>query len=489
MANNNRKKIPGNIIKWILAVFMFSACLVYGFSFASVIFALLGVYFLPIAPIQNFFHKIMPKKKVLRGIIAFVIFVVGCCVAPQVETTTPEVTNPTDITISSEATSEPTVEITTEPTTEPTTEATTEPITEPTTAPTTEPTTAPTTEPTVAPENSTFEIHFIDVGQADAALVLCDGKAMLIDGGNAEDSSLLYTYLKNHNISHLDYVIGTHAHEDHIGGLAGALNYASVGTAYCPATSYDTKAFGNFVKALDKHGVSITVPSTGDSFTLGSAACTILAVNTDSSDPNNTSIVLRIVYGDTSFLFTGDAERVVEQAILNRGANINSTVLKVGHHGSESSTSYVWLREIMPQYAVISVGKDNSYGHPTEEVLSRLRDAEVKTFRTDLQGDIICVSDGKSVTFTVERNADADVFGGIGENSTQQTNPPETEPPASEETKDNGRDYVVNKSTKKFHYPSCSSADDIKASNRWDYHGTREELIDMGYVPCKRCDP
>lgn len=489
MANNNRKKIPVNIIKWILAVFMFSACLVYGFSFASVIFALLGVYFLPIAPIQNFFNKIMPKKKVLRGIIAFVIFVVGCCVAPQVETTTPEVTNPTDITISSEATSEPTAEITTEPTTEPTTEATSEPTTEPTTAPTTEPTTAPTTEPTVAPENSTFEIHFIDVGQADAALVLCDGKAMLIDGGNAEDSSLLYTYLKNHNISHLDYVIGTHAHEDHIGGLAGALNYASVGTAYCPANSYDTKAFGNFVKALDKHGVSITVPSTGDSFTLGSAACTILAVNTDSSDPNNTSIVLRIVYGDTSFLFTGDAERVVEQAILNRGANINSTVLKVGHHGSESSTSYVWLREIMPQYAVISVGKDNSYGHPTEEVLSRLRDAEVKTFRTDLQGDIICVSDGKSVTFTVERNADADVFGGIGENSTQQTNPPETEPPASEETKDNGRDYVVNKSTKKFHYPSCSSADDIKDSNRWDYHGTRDDLIDMGYVPCKRCDP
>ena len=489
MANNNRKKIPGNIIKWILAVFMFSGCLVYWFSFASVIFALLGVYFLPIAPIQTFFNKIMPKKKVLRGIIAFVIFVVGCCVAPQVETTAPEVTNPTDITISSEATSEPTVDVTTEITTEPTTEPTTEATTEPTTAPTTEPTTAPTTEPTVAPENSTFEIHFIDVGQADAALVLCDGKAMLIDGGNAEDSSLLYTYLKNHNISHLDYVIGTHAHEDHIGGLAGALNYASVGTAYCPATSYDTKAFGNFVKALDKHGVSITVPSMGDSFTLGSATCTILAVNTDSSDPNNTSIVLRIVYGDTSFLFTGDAEREVEQAILNRGTNINSTVLKVGHHGSESSTSYVWLREIMPQYAVISVGKDNSYGHPTEEVLSRLRDAEVKTFRTDLQGDIICVSDGKNVTFTVERNADADVFGGIGGNSTQQTNPPETEPPASGETKDNGRDYVVNKSTKKFHYPSCSSADDIKASNRWDYHGTREELIDMGYVPCKRCDP
>ena len=484
MAKKKGKKVAGNTLKWLLALFMFSGCMVYWFSFASIIFALLGIYFLPIAPIQNFFKNFMPKKKSLRGIIAFVIFFFGCLIAPATDTTTPE-TPSTDIVISSEATSEPTVEATTEVTTEPTTAPTAEPTTAPTTELPTEPTTTPTIAPTITPENSTFEIHFIDVGQADAALVLCDGKAMLIDGGNVEDSSLLYTYLKNNNISHLDYVIGTHAHEDHIGGLAGALNYATVDVAYCPATSYDTKAFGNFVKTLDKHGVSITVPTTGDSFNLGSATCSILAVNTDSSNPNNTSIVLRIVYGDTSFLFTGDAEREVEQAILNRGTNINSTVLKVGHHGSETSTSYVWLREIMPQYAVISVGTDNSYGHPTEDVLSRLRDAEVKTFRTDLQGDIICVSDGTTVTFTVERNADADVFGGIGGNSTQQTDPS----PVSDEATDNGRDYVVNKNTKKFHYPSCSSADDIKASNRWDYHGTREELINMGYVPCKRCHP
>lgn len=498
MRNNSGKKIPGNIIKWILSGFMFTACLVYGFSFASAIFMLLGVYFLPLAPIQNFIDKFMPKKKVLRGLIAFTIFVVGCCVAPHVETDTPDIP---DITISTEATTNSTTDATTDTTqgTEGNGGQTAPPTPNTTTPPTTESTTPPTTQPTT-PTNSSFEIHFIDVGQADAALVLCDGKAMLIDGGNAEDSNLLYSYLKNHNISHLDYVIGTHAHEDHIGGLAGALNYASVGTAYCPVKSYDTKAFGNFVSALSKHGVSITVPSKGNSFTLGSATCTILAVNTDSSDPNNTSIVLRIVYGETSFMFTGDAERVVEQAILDGSANIKSTVLKVGHHGSESSTSYVWLREVMPQYAVISVGKGNSYGHPTEEVLSRLRDADVKTFRTDLQGDIVCVSDGKNVTFTVDKNANADVFGGIGGNSTQQTNPPETNPPETEppattqppETDppaDNGRDYVVNTSTKKFHYPSCSSADDIKDSNRWDYHGTRDDLIDMGYVPCKRCDP
>lgn len=497
MAKNSAKRIVMNTIKWGLAVFMFAACLVYGFSLASIIFALLGICFLPITPIQNFFNKILPRQKILRGIIAFVIFVVGCCVAPQIETTIPEETIPVEETVSAEATTAPIedipTEVTIEPTTPPVTEGITSPTTEPTAAPPTDPTVAPT-EPTVAPENSSFEIHFIDVGQADAALILCDGKAMLIDGGNAEDSSLLYTYLKKHDISHLDYVIGTHAHEDHIGGLAGALNFASVDTAYCSTTAYESKAFNNFVKALDKHGVSITVPSVGDSFSLGSSTCTILAVNTDSNDTNNTSIVLRIVYGDTSFLFTGDAEREVEQAILNRGADINSTVLKVGHHGADTSTSYVWLREIMPQYAVISVGKGNSYGHPTDNMLSRLRDAEVTTFRTDLQGDIICVSDGSSVTFTVERNADADVFGGIDGSTAQQalpaaTDPPETTTSATEETLDNGQDYVVNTNTHKFHDPFCSSADDIKASNRWDYHGTREELISMGYEPCKRCDP
>ena len=278
-------------------------------------------------------------------------------------------------------------------------------------------TTAPTvsTEPTTptVPPDSNFTIHFIDVGQADAALVLCDGQAMLIDGGNAADSNLLYNYLKKHEIKHLEYVIGTHAHEDHIGAIPGALNYATAGVVYCASTSYTTKAFQNFVKAVEKQKLSITVPEVGLTFNLGSAVCTVLAVNTDTEDLNNTSIVLRIVYGETSYLFTGDAERVVENRLLDSGIELKSTVLKVGHHGSSSSTSYLWLRQVAPQYAVIPVGKGNDYGHPTNAVLSRLRDAEVKTFRTDLQGDIICVSDGKTVTFTVTKNADIDVFGNL----------------------------------------------------------------------------
>ncbi len=376
--------------------------------------------------------------------------------------------------------STPKNERTTSTTTTPTT------TTQTTTTPTTSAPTTPTQTAQTVPVDSSFEVHFIDVGQADAALVLCDGRAMLIDGGNAEDSSLLYSYLKKHGIAHLDYVIGTHAHEDHIGGIAGALNYATAGVVLCPVTSYDSKAFQNFAKTVNSQGVSITVPSAGETFQLGSASCRILAANT-SSDANNTSIVLRIVYGKTSFLFTGDAERETEQAILNSGQTLQSTVLKVGHHGSDTSTSYVWLREIMPEYAVISVGAKNSYGHPTEEVLSRLRDADVKTFRTDMQGDIVCVSDGERVTFTVGRNAEADTFGGIGGNSTQRTQAttkrtePATVPP--------GVSYILNTNSKKFHYPYCGSAARISAKNRRDYTGTREELISWGYSPCGNCDP
>jgi len=323
-----------------------------------------------------------------------------------------------------------------------------------------------------------FQVHFIDVGQADAALVLCDGKAMLIDGGNVGDSSLLYTYLKKHNVNHLDYVVGTHAHEDHIGGIAGALNYATVGTVYCPVTSYNSNAFNNFAKAVQKHGKSITVPAVGTSFSLGSAACTVLGVN-EASGTNNTSIVLRIVYGNTSFLFTGDAEREVEQALLNRGANIGATVLKVGHHGSDTSTSYLWLRQVMPEFAVISVGTGNTYGHPTDDVLSRLRDAEVKTFRTDMQGDVICTSNGSSVSFTVSRNANADVFGGMGGNSTQK---PEEAPPE-------GIHYLLNANSMKFHSETCEYGQMISDRNRIDHYGTREEVLEMGYSPCGACHP
>lgn len=329
--------------------------------------------------------------------------------------------------------------------------------------------------------DSEFEIHFIDVGQADAALVLCDGKSMLIDGGNAADSSKIYTYLKERNITHLDFVIATHAHEDHVGGIAGALNYATAGKVYCPVESYDSDTFGNFVKYVEKQNLSIAIPEKGDSFSIGSAKVDILAVNT-TSDTNNSSIVLKITYGKTTFLFTGDAERDVEQYLLDGNVDLSATVLKVGHHGSETSTSYVFLREIMPEYAVISVGKGNSYGHPSDEVLSRLRDADSKVYRTDLQGDIICKSDGENVEFNVEKNPDADTLSAPSCSSIDESKSASVEA-------DGDSEYILNINSKKFHYPTCKSVKQMSEKNKKEHKGSREEIISMGYIPCANCKP
>ena len=255
-------------------------------------------------------------------------------------------------------------------------------------------------------DDSSFEVYYIDVGQADSTLIICDGETLLIDGGNVGDSDLIYTFLKNKGISHLDYVVCTHAHEDHVGGLSGALHAATASHVYSPVTEYDSKAFQNFVKVVNKQGLSLTLPPAGTVFSLGSAEISILGPLKEYSETNNTSIVIKATHGDISFLFTGDMERVAEMDLIEAGIDLSADVLKVGHHGSSTSSSYAFIYEVMPKYGIISCGKNNSYGHPHEEVLSRFRDSETKLFRTDLQGTIVCRSDGKSLEFTVERNAE-----------------------------------------------------------------------------------
>lgn len=256
------------------------------------------------------------------------------------------------------------------------------------------------------PAAGNLTIHFIDVGQADAAVILCGGKTMMLDGGNAGDSSLIYSYLKNTlGISQIDYMIATHPHEDHIGGLSGALSACTVGTVYSPVTEYDSKAFHSLVKYTENQGKTLTVPRKGEIIRLGDAQAQILSSGKQYAEINDISIVVKITFGRTSFLFTGDAEWEAEHDLIESGYDLSADLLKVGHHGSSSSTSYVFLREVMPEYAVISVGEGNTYGHPSESVTSRLRDAGASVYRTDLNGHIVAVSDGRTISISCEKGA------------------------------------------------------------------------------------
>lgn len=249
-------------------------------------------------------------------------------------------------------------------------------------------------------------IHFVDVGQADAAIILCDNEVMMIDGGNAKDSRLIYSYFTDTlRVKHINYMIASHPHEDHIGGLAGALNACTVGVLYSPVKEYDSEAFRSLQKYAAMQELEITIPTVGESFTLGEANVQILSPERSYIDENDLSIVVRIVYDQTSVLFTGDAELAAERDLIDSSYMISSTLLKVGHHGSDTSSSYEFLKEIKPKLAIISVGADNAYSHPSEVVLNRLDALEVEVLRTDLCGNIICYSNGISFTVTEEKKS------------------------------------------------------------------------------------
>lgn len=513
-----------NVVSWSISAWLFLFALIFMPSIGSVFMALGSIIVMPISKLQEVLREKLKIRRFIKVFLVAALFIAGSLTVPleDTETVDPAVQTetvadvPKDIPeletvaaiLETSAEVESLIETTVveETATESfdQTEASIEEVSSEETAlfeteteTEAETTTTAETEEQIA-EDSTFSIHYIDVGQADAALVECDGHYLLIDGGNKADSSRIYSILKKEEVPKLDMIVGTHAHEDHIGGLPGALNYTTADKTLCPVTSYDSDAFNDFKKYADQNGGGITVPKAGEEYDLGSASVTIVGVN-GGSDTNDTSIVLKITYGETSFLFTGDAEREAEQAVLADGYDISATVLKVGHHGSDTSTTYPFLREIMPEYAVISVGEGNSYGHPTDNTLSRLRDADAKVFRTDLQGDIYCTSDGQTVTFITERVADESKLMKAGSVLVQETNAKATEAETTaEQTKETdkyvtevtpGTDYVLNTNTKKFHYPSCGSVKKMKDKNKREYTGTRDEVIAMGYDPCGNCHP
>ena len=242
-------------------------------------------------------------------------------------------------------------------------------------------------------------IHFIDVGQADCIFVQDGEDTMLIDVGNRDDDVVVTQYLDGLGIEQIDYFIATHPHEDHIGCAATILRLYDIDTMIKSEAENDTACYKSMMEQAEESNVKIEISEPGETYSLGNGEFQILGpITADKDELNNNSVVIRYQYGETTFLFTGDAERDEELEILDAGYDVSADVLKVGHHGSSSSTTYPWLRAVAPQYAVISCGKDNSYGHPHEETLSKLRDAEVEILRTDKNGTIVFTTDGTSLT-------------------------------------------------------------------------------------------
>ncbi|MGM9551968.1 MAG: ComEC/Rec2 family competence protein [Clostridia bacterium] len=241
--------------------------------------------------------------------------------------------------------------------------------------------------------NGELSVHFIDVGQADCELIeLPNGENMLIDAGNNSDSDLILSYLENLDITKIDYLVGTHPHEDHIGSLDTIINNFEIGKFYMPDAEADTKTYRDVISAAESKGLEIIPTYAGTTIYEDSdLKIKTVAPVRDYSDLNNTSIVIRLTYKKSSFLFTGDAEEKSERDITD---DVSADVLKVGHHGSYTATSDLFLERVDPMYAVISCGMGNKYGHPHAETISKLYDNDVTVYRTDEMGTIICTTSG-----------------------------------------------------------------------------------------------
>lgn len=244
-------------------------------------------------------------------------------------------------------------------------------------------------------EGELLKVSFLDVGQADSILINANNKYMLIDAGNNEDGEKLVTYLKSLGIEKFDYVVGTHAHEDHIGGMDNIIDSFDIGTFYMPDVITTTKTFEDVLDSLEKKNLNFDTPQIGSTFDLGKTKIETIYVGNDSKNLNDSSIILKLAYGNISFLFTGDTESDIEKTLLNK--DIESDVLKVAHHGSNTSSSNAFLKKVNPKYAIISVGAGNSYGHPKSVILDRLEKLGTKIYRTDELGTIIVTTDGEKI--------------------------------------------------------------------------------------------
>ncbi len=342
-------------------------------------------------------------------------------------------------------------------------------------------------------QTADMEVHFIDVGQGDATLVKADGQYMLIDAGDNEKGSAVQLYLQKQGVEKLDYLVLTHTDADHIGGADVIVTKFDIDTVFMGDFEKDNKTYEELMNAFADKGLSYTTPEVGRKYKLGNAAFTIAAPNKTYNDSNNNSIAFVLENGDHTFLFTGDCEEEAEKDILENGLELACDVYKLGHHGSNTSSSKAFLEAVAPTYGVISCAEGNSYGYPHAEPMNYLRAMGVQMFRTDEQGSVVAYSDGKEITW----NCAPSETWQVGERTQNSTEEVQMEAPAveqevvQEEAADvevQQNNYVIgNKNTKAFHRPTCTHLP--KEKNRVIFNNREEALAAGYYNPCDYCEP
>lgn len=255
--------------------------------------------------------------------------------------------------------------------------------------------------------NPNLEVEFIDVGQAESIFIKQDGHNILIDAGNNADGKLLVKYLKNKGIKKFDYVVGTHPHEDHIGGLDDIINEFEIEHILMPDVTNNTKTFEDVLNAIEKKNLEIEIPTIDETFTAGDLNFKVIYTGTNEEDLNSDSIVLRMDYKNNSYLFTADLTGDIEKELLEKDIDVN--IYKVAHHGSTYSNTYEFLERVTPKYAIISCGKDNDYYYPHIKALNRIKKHTKEIYRTDQDGTIIVKDDGENIEIIKEKtNTDGD---------------------------------------------------------------------------------
>ncbi|NCB91303.1 MAG: MBL fold metallo-hydrolase [Clostridia bacterium] len=343
----------------------------------------------------------------------------------------------------------------------------------------------------VSEKSDSLSVHFMDVGQGLGVLVESEGHYMMYDGGDRSKSSYVVSYLKKQGVKKLDYVFASHYDSDHLNGVIGVLNAFSVNHIVAPDYEHDSKLYTSFVKTVKNSGKVAEHPEVGDQYYLGSAVVTVLAPKEITDSSNDNSIAVKIEQGDMSFILTGDAEHESEEEMCDSGIDMECTVLCLGHHGSANSTSWDFLQETVPEYAVISCGEGNKYGHPAADTMEKLESMEIEVLRTDMQGTIVASTDGKTLEWNKDpcndyTPGDKDDTGTQSSSSASKKSAAESVSEQNipeEEAQAQGNMVWKSETGSKYHNkPDCGNMNPDKATQI-----TVEEAESQGLEACKKC--